>query len=192
MLTENCSTLDRRHLMTQTTTPVLDLTALEDLAVEVRLDILNSTTRAGSGHPSSSFSAVEAVLALYFGGVLALPAGRARLARPRPLHHEQGPRRAAALRRPGPRGLLRPFRTRPAARGRQPGAGPSHPGHDARRGGHHRLVGPGPVGRAGSCARRPPERSATTASTSSWATASARQARSGKPPWPRPTSRPTT
>lgn len=56
--------------MTQTTVPVLDLAALEDKAVEVRLDILNSTTRAGSGHPSSSFSAVELVLALYFGGVL--------------------------------------------------------------------------------------------------------------------------
>jgi transketolase N-terminal domain/subunit len=55
--------------MTQTI-PVLDLAALEDKAVEVRLDILDSTTRAGSGHPSSSFSAVEAVLALYFGGVL--------------------------------------------------------------------------------------------------------------------------
>lgn len=56
--------------MTQPTVPVLDLTALEDKAVEVRLDILDSTTRAGSGHPSSSFSAVEVVLALYFGGVL--------------------------------------------------------------------------------------------------------------------------
>jgi transketolase len=55
--------------MTQTI-PVLDLAALEDKAVEVRLDILDSTTRAGSGHPSSSFSAVEVVLALYFGGVL--------------------------------------------------------------------------------------------------------------------------
>ncbi|MEZ4515666.1 MAG: hypothetical protein R3C44_02115 [Chloroflexota bacterium] len=56
--------------MTQPTVPVLDLAALEEKAVEVRLDILDSTTRAGSGHPSSSFSAVEVVLALYFGGVL--------------------------------------------------------------------------------------------------------------------------
>jgi transketolase len=50
------------------TTP--DLAALQELARELRLDILDSTTRAGSGHPSSSFSAVEILTALYFGGVL--------------------------------------------------------------------------------------------------------------------------
>jgi transketolase len=44
--------------------------ALTDLARELRLDILDSTTRAGSGHPSSSWSAVEIVTALYFGGIL--------------------------------------------------------------------------------------------------------------------------
>ncbi len=37
---------------------------------DLRLDILEMTTRAGSGHPSSSFSAVEIVTALYFGGVM--------------------------------------------------------------------------------------------------------------------------
>ena len=37
--------------------------ALTDLARELRLDILDSTTRAGSGHPSSSWSAVEIVTA---------------------------------------------------------------------------------------------------------------------------------
>lgn len=36
----------------------------------LRLDILEMTTRAGSGHPSSSFSAVEILTALYFGGIL--------------------------------------------------------------------------------------------------------------------------
>jgi transketolase len=40
------------------------------LARSIRLDILDSTTRAGSGHPSSSFSAVEILAALYFGGIL--------------------------------------------------------------------------------------------------------------------------
>jgi len=39
-------------------------------AKELRLEILEMTTRAGSGHPSSSWSAVEVVTALYFGGVL--------------------------------------------------------------------------------------------------------------------------
>ena len=48
----------------------IDLTSLKDIARDLRLDILDSTTRAGSGHPSSSFSCVEILVALYFGGVL--------------------------------------------------------------------------------------------------------------------------
>src|SRR5512135_3922220 len=36
----------------------------------IRADILRSTTEAGSGHPSSSLSAVEVLTALYFGGLL--------------------------------------------------------------------------------------------------------------------------
>ena len=43
---------------------------LIDKARELRLEILEMTTRAGSGHPSSSWSSVEIVTALYFGGVL--------------------------------------------------------------------------------------------------------------------------
>src|SRR5512139_1380935 len=43
---------------------------LKEIARSLRLDILDSTTRAGSGHPSSSFSSVEIVTALYFGGIL--------------------------------------------------------------------------------------------------------------------------
>jgi transketolase len=49
---------------------ILPLNKLEDLARKLRLEILDMTTRAGSGHPSSSWSAVEIVTALYFGGVL--------------------------------------------------------------------------------------------------------------------------
>lgn len=49
---------------------VIDIPALKELARELRLDILESTTRAGSGHPSSSWSAVEILTALYFGGIL--------------------------------------------------------------------------------------------------------------------------
>lgn len=55
---------------TLTQVPNLTLPALKELARELRLDILETTTRAGSGHPSSSFSAVEIVTALYFGGIL--------------------------------------------------------------------------------------------------------------------------
>jgi transketolase len=47
-----------------------DVSTLKEIARNLRLDILDTTTRAGSGHPSSSFSAVEIVTALYFGGIL--------------------------------------------------------------------------------------------------------------------------
>ena len=47
-----------------------DVQALREIARQLRLDILESTTRAGSGHPSSSFSATEIAVALYFGGIL--------------------------------------------------------------------------------------------------------------------------
>jgi len=48
--------------------PSLD--ELKQRAKEIRKDILKMTTEAGSGHPSSSLSAVEVVTALYFGGYL--------------------------------------------------------------------------------------------------------------------------
>lgn len=47
-----------------------DVGALKEVGRQLRKDIIEMTTRAGSGHPSSSFSAVEAVTALYFGGIL--------------------------------------------------------------------------------------------------------------------------
>lgn len=47
-----------------------DINKFKDRARELRLDILDMTTRAGSGHPSSSFSSVEILTALYFGGIL--------------------------------------------------------------------------------------------------------------------------
>ncbi|GAB4475250.1 MAG: transketolase [Anaerolineae bacterium] len=53
-----------------TDTVTLDLNTLKEKARDIRLDILDSTTRAGSGHPSSSWSAVEIAVALYFGGIL--------------------------------------------------------------------------------------------------------------------------
>ncbi len=47
-----------------------DLADLEATARKLRAHIVRSTTRAGSGHPSTSLSMVEIVTALYFGGVL--------------------------------------------------------------------------------------------------------------------------
>jgi len=47
-----------------------NLDHLEELSRLVRFYILESTNRAGSGHPSSSLSAVELMVTLYFGGFL--------------------------------------------------------------------------------------------------------------------------
>jgi len=52
---------------------VLNVASLADLQAKakvVRRHIITSTTRAGSGHPTSSMSAVEIAVALYFGNVL--------------------------------------------------------------------------------------------------------------------------
>jgi transketolase len=43
---------------------------LKVIAKQIRKDIINSTTAAGSGHPTSSMSAVELTVPLYFGGFL--------------------------------------------------------------------------------------------------------------------------
>src|SRR5439155_7895885 len=49
---------------------VADLADLKAKAKLIRRDIITSTTQAGSGHPTSSLSAVEIAVALYFGGML--------------------------------------------------------------------------------------------------------------------------
>lgn len=56
--------------MTETMIESVDLLALREIARDIRLDILDMTTRAGSGHPSSSWSATDITVALFFGGVL--------------------------------------------------------------------------------------------------------------------------
>lgn len=48
----------------------LSLSPLREKARLIRRHIITTTTAAGSGHPSSALSAVEIVVALYFGGVL--------------------------------------------------------------------------------------------------------------------------
>jgi transketolase len=46
-----------------------DLSRIEKLAALIRHYILTATTNAGSGHPTSSLSAVELMAALFFGGI---------------------------------------------------------------------------------------------------------------------------
>jgi len=48
----------------------MDLHNLSLLCKQVRYYILTSTTQAGSGHPTSSLSAVELITTLFFGGYL--------------------------------------------------------------------------------------------------------------------------
>jgi transketolase len=56
--------------MTEPSKTIVDIESLNEKARQLRLDILDMTTKAGSGHPSSSFSSVEILTALYFGGIL--------------------------------------------------------------------------------------------------------------------------
>lgn len=56
--------------------PETDRETLEEIAKRIRIDIVESTTAAGSGHPSSSMSAVEIITVLFFGGVIRYDAAR--------------------------------------------------------------------------------------------------------------------
>jgi transketolase len=56
--------------MERVATQEIELPALKEIARQLRLDILDMTTRAASGHPSSSFSCVEILVALFYGGIL--------------------------------------------------------------------------------------------------------------------------
>jgi transketolase len=52
------------------TSQVASIAHLEARARTIRVEIIKSTTAAGSGHPTSSLSGVEIAVALYFGGIL--------------------------------------------------------------------------------------------------------------------------
>jgi transketolase len=43
---------------------------LRDISYRLSRDVITMTTKAGSGHPSSSLSAIDILVALYFGGVM--------------------------------------------------------------------------------------------------------------------------
>jgi transketolase len=49
---------------------IRDIGTLRGIARDLRIDILESTSKAGSGHPSSSFSSVEILTVLFFAGIL--------------------------------------------------------------------------------------------------------------------------
>jgi transketolase len=50
--------------------PRLNVAELQNMARQVRVDVLKMTHTAGSGHPGGSLSETELLLALYFGGRL--------------------------------------------------------------------------------------------------------------------------
>jgi transketolase len=54
----------------QTATTTRSLDELRDTAYRMSRQIIEITTRAGSGHPSSSLSAIDILTVLYFGGIL--------------------------------------------------------------------------------------------------------------------------
>lgn len=59
-----------QHASAQAQPAAANLDELRDLARRLRREVLVMTSEAGSGHPSSSFSAVEILTQLYFGGIL--------------------------------------------------------------------------------------------------------------------------
>jgi transketolase len=46
--------------------PITDISALQEIARELRVDIIRMLTAAGSGHPGGSLSAIDIVTCLYF------------------------------------------------------------------------------------------------------------------------------
>lgn len=59
--------------MSQTTSnraPARNANELREIAWHLSRDIIESTTLAGSGHPSSSLSAIDILTVLYFGGMM--------------------------------------------------------------------------------------------------------------------------
>ncbi|MGH2783763.1 MAG: transketolase [Actinomycetota bacterium] len=51
-------------------TQALDVEELKTISRELRVDIIETITEAGSGHPGGSLSAIDALVCLYFGGNL--------------------------------------------------------------------------------------------------------------------------
>jgi transketolase len=170
---------------------VPDLDALRGRARIIRRHIVEMLHEAASGHPGGSLSAVEIVTALYFGGFLRYDPARPDWAGPRPLHPVEGARRARCSTRRWPKPGTFRLRAAHAAPHRQPAAGPPRARHCCRAS----RRPPARSGRACPSARHGAGRridGATIASSCCSATASARKARCGKPPWPPATTSRTT
>jgi transketolase len=60
----------KRQLMNEKTYPHRNLDELLDTSWRLSRQIIEITTKAGSGHPSSSLSAIDVLVALYFGGIM--------------------------------------------------------------------------------------------------------------------------
>ena len=149
----------------------VSLQELRGAANWIRLQTIELTEIAGSGHYASTFSCAELLAVLYYHALRLRP-GEPALARPRPLPARQGPRRDRRV--PVPR---RPRATsRPVARRLHPARQPARrpPRHD--QGAGHRLqLGvdrPQPVGRGRAWRCRRACAAATTGCSCCWATAS--------------------
>jgi len=62
--------VERQPINTQDTTGHRSIEDLQDISWRLSRQIIEITTKAGSGHPSSSLSAIDILVALYFGGIM--------------------------------------------------------------------------------------------------------------------------
>lgn len=62
--------MERQFLNTQKTTRQRSIDELQTISWRLSRQIIEITTKAGSGHPSSSLSAIDILVALYFGGIM--------------------------------------------------------------------------------------------------------------------------
>ena len=85
-------------------TTTAQLARLAQLSSLIRYHMLRATTEAGSGHPTSSLSAVELMAGLMFGGFFRYDLDRPDHPNNDRLHLLQGPRLAAVLRAVAGRG----------------------------------------------------------------------------------------
>ena len=62
--------MERQFLNTQKTARQRSIDELREISWRLSRQIIEITTKAGSGHPSSSLSAIDILVALYFGGIM--------------------------------------------------------------------------------------------------------------------------
>jgi transketolase len=62
--------VDKQTSIAHKTTEVRSIDELREISWRLSRKIIEITTKAGSGHPSSSLSAIDILVALYFGGIM--------------------------------------------------------------------------------------------------------------------------